>query len=101
MPTLPGSHRRIGRIEGWAITYVANTRITNWQRLSHTKNDWRAGFERTGIGFVAGAVLVEDSITAANRGFSVSYGIPSKAETRRKIEQMPVHTSRGACPKPH
>ncbi len=53
----------------------------------------RTSFQRTGIGFVAGAMLEEDAIASANRGLAVPDWIPGKANAGRGIKKMPAHAA--------
>src|ERR1700675_1109476 len=49
--------------------------------------------QRLRIRLVAVAVFEEHTITTANGGFAIALGIPSKADTRGRIEKVTLHTA--------
>src|SRR5271155_874156 len=48
------------------IPDVTDAGITERKLLGHTENDGSAGLKRSGVGFVAGAMLEKDSVPPAN-----------------------------------
>src|SRR5208282_1522112 len=87
--------RGIVRVECRSIANVADAGVADRKLLRHAEHNRRAGFERSGISFVAGTVLEKYSIAATNRRLAVSPGIPGKADPRRRIEQMTTHAACG------
>ena len=85
--------RLSGRIEYRPIADVADAGITDRERLGDAENNRRARFEGTGVGFVAGAVLVKDAIARADRGPAVTFRVPGKTEPGRPIEEMAAHAA--------
>src|SRR5271169_400916 len=56
----------IARIKRCPIPDVANAWVADRKLLRHAEHDRRARLERTGIGFVARAMLKENAITTAD-----------------------------------
>ena len=52
--------------EGQAAGRVSDARVADGEALRHTEYQRRAGFERSGIGFVARSVLEKDSIAVVS-----------------------------------
>src|SRR5262249_47558739 len=52
-----------------------------------------ASFERTRICFIPSSVLEKDSVSRPHRRFAVFERIPSDANTRGRIEQIPLHAT--------
>src|SRR5271170_3447779 len=50
----------VSGVERGTVTDIANTRIVDWKRLGHAKDYGCAGLERSGIRFIARAVLKKD-----------------------------------------
>src|SRR5271170_7874975 len=63
----------VGGIECSALADIADAWITDRKRLRHAENQRRTSLQRTGIGFVASAVLEEYAVAAANRRFAVAH----------------------------
>src|ERR1700683_1861411 len=61
-------------------------RVAGDVELNRRNDAGRIAFERFGIGVVAIGVFQKDPITRADRGFTVSLRIKSKANSRSRIE---------------
>src|ERR1700690_1275474 len=68
------------------ISDVADTCVTKRKRLRHTKYQWRAGFERAGVGFVTRAVLKKNAVAATDRCLTIAPRVPGESNPRRWVE---------------
>ena len=89
---LGGDRGNVNRISH-AATDVGIT--LNGIRLGHGQHQWRAAFQRSCIGFLRRAVLVEQAVSAANRGFAVALGVPGKTDAWGGVENMAAHATVG------
>src|ERR1700722_19072927 len=94
-----GRHRsrrqdRAGTIGvGRPIPDVSDAGVVGRKRLRHAEDERRTGLEGTGIGFVAGAVLKEDTVAASDGCLTVAERVPGKPYAWRRVEKMAFHAT--------